>query len=159
MGTTGILTDQTAHQYVTEQMAAEPRVRRIVASSGGVYAIEHVDGHVYGLVVISERRDGWLYIKYVDEDMGPNELAPKRVLDKLTHTDNEYAIEWRKRSRKVADMPKLKAGDILDLKHPLDYGTYGSFMVFKLTERRNTAITMTGLTVRLPTYWKKLERA
>jgi len=54
--------------------------------------------------------------KDMDESCGPNaDECPESVLNLLTETDNEYALEWRKACRKnIADRkskPRLKVGD------------------------------------------------
>jgi hypothetical protein len=96
----------------------------IVASSTvrNVYyaAIRTVStGDVWALVVLTQRAPrsyhnfGW---KDQDENMGPNAAeAPAKVLDALTETTSEYALEWRAECRKnlehKAAQPKVKKGD------------------------------------------------
>jgi len=51
----------------------------------------------------------WGY-KDMEEQMGPVQAeCPERILDLLTPTDHEYAIDWRKRCRRAAErrMPKI----------------------------------------------------
>lgn len=55
---------------------------------------------VFGLVLLTERRDGILYTKPISEDMGPAENdCPTRILDLLTEPSNEHARKWRRRCR------------------------------------------------------------
>jgi len=59
-------------------------------------------GEVRALVVLMRWRRGQFNFAYkdLDESMGPaNAEAPAAVLDALTPTDNEYALEWRQRCR------------------------------------------------------------
>jgi hypothetical protein len=56
--------------------------------------------HVFGLVLLAERRDGILYTKSITEDMGPVEdYCPARILDLLTAPSNDHARDWRERCR------------------------------------------------------------
>ena len=51
---------------------------------------------VFGLVVLTSKRDGEICYKFVDETMGPcNYNAPQKVLNVLTDTDSDYANKWR----------------------------------------------------------------
>jgi hypothetical protein len=59
-------------------------------------------GEVWALVVLMRWTRGRFNFAYkdLDETMGPAEAdAPAAVLDALTPTDNEYALEWRQRCR------------------------------------------------------------
>lgn len=59
-------------------------------------------GEVWALVILIRRTRGELNFGYKDmtETMGPAVAdAPASVLDRLTPTDNEYALEWRQRCR------------------------------------------------------------
>lgn len=57
-------------------------------------------GCIFGLVLLTERRNGILYTKPISEDMGPAEdYCPARILDLLTAPSNWHAREWRRRCR------------------------------------------------------------
>ncbi len=59
-------------------------------------------GEVWALVVLMKWTRGRFNFAYkdMDETMGPAEAdAPAAVLDALTPTDHEYALEWRQRCR------------------------------------------------------------
>lgn len=59
-------------------------------------------GEVWALVVLMRWTRGRFNFAYkdLDETMGPAEAdAPAAVLDALTPTDHEYALEWRQRCR------------------------------------------------------------
>jgi hypothetical protein len=71
-------------------------------------AVRSRDGEeVFGLVLLTERREGLLYTKAVSEDMGPAEdRCPARILDLLTPPSNEYARQWRERCRARLAKPR-----------------------------------------------------
>lgn len=59
----------------------------------------------------------------MDETCGPYECScPKRILDKPSPTDNEYAKEWRKNCRDRIEKNKKIKKDIKQLKQ-LPIGT------------------------------------
>lgn len=64
-------------------------------------AVRSAEGEeVFGLVLLTERREGTLYTKAIGEDMGPAEdYCPARILDRLSEPSNEHAGEWRERCR------------------------------------------------------------
>ena len=66
---------------------------------------------VWACVVLTQidRRKGWFYEKTVDETMGPCERnCPAKILDLLTPTDREWAIEWRNDCRKNLEAKKTR---------------------------------------------------
>lgn len=78
-------------------------------------AVHHINtengvDEVYGAVILTEydpKRNNF-FTKGISETMGPSDSkCPKRILDKLSPTDNEYANEWRNRCRnkKKSDNP------------------------------------------------------
>ncbi len=75
-------------------------------------AVRSRDGQeVFGLVLLTERREGLLYTKPVSEDMGPAEdRCPARILDRLTPPSNEYARQWRERCRARLAKPTPRPG-------------------------------------------------
>jgi hypothetical protein len=53
---------------------------------------------VFGLVLLTERRDGLLYTKPIPDNMGPAEDAcPAKILKLLTPTTSRNARGWRDR--------------------------------------------------------------
>jgi hypothetical protein len=100
----------------------------ILASSTikGVYyaAVRtHETGQVWAFIALTSRAPRSHHnfgYKDQDETMGIGDYdAPAKVLDLLTETDNEYALEWRaacrKRAATKAALPKLKTGDRIRL--------------------------------------------
>lgn len=66
---------------------------------------------VYGVVILTGYKNGEFFTKGMSEEMGPYECdCPKRILDKLSPTEHEFALEWRKRCE---DRRKAKAEDPL----------------------------------------------
>lgn len=70
------------------------------------------DNQVFGLVLLTDSGPGGtVYTKSVTEDMGPAEArCPLRILDLLTDTDSEYALQWRQRCRDFAAQPRPSKG-------------------------------------------------
>lgn len=67
-----------------------------------IYAAVRASGsnRIFGLVLLTERRNGLLFTKPISEDMGPAEDdCPARILDLLTAPSNENARNWRYRCR------------------------------------------------------------
>lgn len=96
----------------------EGRVSRVLRSvmRGSTYyaAIEHTHENkreVWAAVTLTQINNKEYFnfaYKDISEDMGPVECkAPACILDLLTPTENQYALEWRKRCRENLDRPKL----------------------------------------------------
>jgi hypothetical protein len=86
-------------------------------------AVRSPDGQeVFGLVLLTERREGLLYTKPVSDDMGPAEdRCPARILDRLTPPSNEYAREWRERCRARLAKPKPRPGQTVIFKERVKF--------------------------------------
>lgn len=87
---------------------------------GGVaLAVTDDNGNVFGAIALVSRDavPGGTYIgvKFISEDMGPNESAPPKVLDALSPVEDiienpnmrKYATAWRERSRAEAERKAL----------------------------------------------------
>ena len=60
-------------------------------------------GHYWGIVCLTSLKNGEFGYKDIEEDMGPCYYdCPASILDMLSPTDNNYALEWRKQCRIVA---------------------------------------------------------
>lgn len=58
------------------------------------------DGTVFGVVFLTRVDKYWFYYKDMTEDMGPGDAkCPASILDLLSETTDEYALEWRRRCR------------------------------------------------------------
>jgi hypothetical protein len=76
------------------------RVLATAMCGGVIYAAVRASGsnRIFGLVLLTERRNGLLFTKPISEDMGPAEDGcPARILDLLTAPSNENARNWRHR--------------------------------------------------------------
>lgn len=92
-------------------------------------------GETWCLVVLMHNirnRNAWpnFYYKEMSDESGPGEdTCPARILNLLTPTDHEYAIEWRERCRKNAEqaaatakvVAKVKSGTVVDFAQPLKF--------------------------------------
>jgi hypothetical protein len=125
--TVGKLDGQFTSRAAIEFDLGPDFARRIIdtARYGSVVyaAIRSVDGaQVFGLVLLTERRDGLLSTKPVSEDMGPAEDAcPARILDLLTEPTNEYAREWRERCRARLARGRPRRGQLVTFASPLKF--------------------------------------
>lgn len=85
---------------------------------------------VFGLVVLTHRNPSPhvyfnFHYKYVDETMGPVESdCPAEILDLLTETEHEHAIEWRARCRRNIENPPpvVKIGATVEFATELRFG-------------------------------------
>lgn len=100
--------------YMAYEIKTPGQERQVIAI---VCLIRHVpnasDGYTFGY-------------KDMTEDMGPYEnKCPKTILDLLTPTTSQYAIDWRKRCQdridKRAKAPKVKAGDYVQFKEAIRF--------------------------------------
>jgi hypothetical protein len=72
-------------------------------------------------------KEGFIFgYKDMDEDMGPYEAeCPAAILDLLTATTNENALDWRARCRlKIAQraaVPTLRHGDVIEFEEPIAF--------------------------------------
>jgi ketopantoate reductase len=140
--------------------------QRIVASAtiSNVYyaAVRQLDtGEVWAAVILIHRSPrsyhnfGW---KSLSEDMGPGDYnAPAKVLDELTETTHEWALEWRAACRAKlaakAAQPKVTAGTKVDVGRVLKFVDNGEGQVFTFIERSRFR-RADGKVVRIPN-WKR----
>lgn len=84
-------------------------------------AVRSADGEaVFGLLLLTERRDGVLYTKPVSEEMGPAQnRCPERILDLLSEPANEEARRWRARCRARLARPRPRPGQTVIFSEPL----------------------------------------
>jgi hypothetical protein len=116
--TAGLLEGPFTARAAIEFDLGEGFVERVLetASYGSVIyaAVRSVDSReIFGLVLLTEQRDGLLYTKPITEDMGPAEDGcPARILDLLTAPSNDNARAWRERCRaRLARIPPCKGKD------------------------------------------------
>lgn len=105
------------------------------AMKGNVYyaAIKYTDkkentARVYGIVILTHSAMKYylnFWYKGMSEDDGPCEdECPKGILDLLTETDNNYALDWRERCRNNLKQSKslssVKIGEVIEFKYGSD---------------------------------------
>lgn len=138
----------------------------IVACStknGAFYAaIQNHEDHpsrpneTWALVVLVQRGKGQYNFHYKDmsEDMGPAvDEASAAVLDALSPTTHEYAVQWRERCRenlaKQAVARKVRAtvkdGDVIEYERELNFANDRKVRRFRKEGARWIALTMDGV--------------
>lgn len=141
-------------QFTLETEMAKTRVLRSALVSMRTYyaAVECIRADrprevvaVVCLVKYNPRdREGYIFgYKGMDEGMGPCEAAcPAAVLDLLTPTENEHALDWRARCRsalaKRAAKPRLHNGLTIVFAQPIAFADGRTFerLVVVLDRRR-----------------------
>ena len=99
-------------------------------------------GKVIGMVICYKYypKDREVVHKEVTEDMGPRHSeCPNNILDMLSETDNEFALEWRARCREFNAKPKpkkLEDGD--KVRFPDGFGDLSADTVFTVQKRKRT---------------------
>lgn len=103
----------------------------------------------------SSDRFGFGY-KDMSEEMGPVEdHCPERILDLLSPTGYEYALNWRERCRKRIErrkaQPSLKTGCYLHLHSPLHFADGRARSTFYIADaRRRRFISDGGVHCKIP---------
>lgn len=129
MGWTGGQLDGpfTARAAIAFECGEEFAARVLDAALKGnvVYAAvrdRQEEDHVFGLVLLTERRRGVLYTKAVSEEMGPGQFdCPERILALLSPTDSDYAQQWRAQCRARLARPRPRVGDTVVFVTPLEF--------------------------------------
>ena len=169
MGTTvyndyGSTWDEMVRYELTGSKTGEGDRYRVLAKSGRYYAVERIEeGIVTAVVALGQKyRDGDISVKLVDENMGPYERkAPAKILDLLSPTDSEYALEWRAACRanlaakKTA--AKLTKGTRFRVEKPVEFVNGASASEFVYWGRYEaSALTDDGrrFAVSLPKTWR-----
>lgn len=106
---------------------------------GGWYAAVRTvsePDRVWGLIVLVQRGGGQFSYKDMTETMGPVACdAPKKVLDALTPTDNEYANEWRNACRARLARPKVTSGARVKFAHTMTFSNGDEMDTFIFVSR------------------------
>ncbi|HET6285753.1 MAG TPA: hypothetical protein VFG15_03245 [Amycolatopsis sp.] len=128
-------------------------------------------GEVWALVVLMHRTRGLHNFGYKDltENMGPVEAnAPAKVLDALTSTSNENALEWRRQceenlTRRADVRKRLRAitpGVVIQIAGPLRFANGREASRFECVERAGRATRWSAIAAdgtrfgcRLATGW------
>jgi hypothetical protein len=127
---------ETDLQFISRKLRDDCEIVQSSTVRGVFYAAvrEKATDEVWALIVLTERSPKEYYnfaCKYISESMGPTVAeAPAKVLDALTETTSEYALEWRalcreRLSAKAEARRRLKTvhiGDTIVLSRPLLFG-------------------------------------
>ena len=95
-------------------------------------------GDVFAMVILVQhgsQPDGTnFFYKTMDETEDPyNYDCPERILDLLTDTDSEYALEWRAKCRRRIDREKkLKIGSLIRFNNPVTFMSGRTASLFKI---------------------------
>jgi hypothetical protein len=143
----------TTRQWFEEEFEWGPGKRReIVADgiSGATYYaavrdnedLGHGHGHVWAFVAVTRRAAGYWNFGYkdMDETMGPWDAeAPARVLDVLSPTGDDTALEWRARCRAhnacQAFARRVRPGTRLRFLEPVEFADGARLDTFELVDR------------------------
>ena len=101
----------------------------------------YLPGQTWALVVLIQRTRGDYNFGYkeMDETVGPNANdCPAAILDLLSPTDNEWALEWRASCRAKADKPKVTAGTRVRFMYPLRFTNGDELTVFERVDSRSS---------------------
>ena len=134
MGWTGVSirevgrTAEEIRAYLKNDMESGGYLKVLDISKKGnvVYmAVQNVEKkHIFATVTLISISDGEFMWKDMDETVGPCEDdCPKKILDQLSPTTSEYALEWRKRCRAKLALGKVKYhhGDVLEFPNEISF--------------------------------------
>lgn len=127
---------------------------------------------VFATVTLISFHDGEFYWKDMDESMGPCQYdCPQRILKKLTPTEYEYALDWRRHcwdlhEKNKSSARKYQHGDVLRFPREISFtnGVQGTEFIL-IKEGRKTSFALylgeTNLTSVYPGYritkWRNRE--
>ena len=120
---------------------SEPATGRLVSGTdaSGSFETDATGGYTFAAVFLTRREGaGWGY-KDMDETAGPVECeAPAKLLDMLSPTTHEYALDWRKRCRSHAARTgrRLKPGDVIRFTEPLRFSDGSEGQTFRVKKER-----------------------
>ena len=134
-------------QFTYERPDTKTKVLRSALVGMRVYyaAVERIgivngERQVWALICLvrynPRDREGYIFgYKDMDESMGPNECdCPEPILDLLTPTDRDFALQWRARCRQNAVLrraksakPSPRVGQTIVFDHPVAFADGRSF--------------------------------
>lgn len=112
------------------------------AKNGAYYrAMKNTEtGEIFAVIILLQHgsqsdRTNFFY-KTMDETEGPyNYDCPKRILDILTPTDDEFAIQWRIKCRnRIEQEKRLKIGSRIRFKNPVKFTSGRTASLFKIVQ-------------------------
>jgi len=117
MGWDGIRTSERVEDVIRKQFddLVDLHIAYPNAQESAAYgAFRSRSGLIVGVVIVFERRGDWLYLKTMDESMGPYYYdCPVRILDQLSPLESfgcnmSSAAEWRQECRARAQGVKAR---------------------------------------------------
>lgn len=163
MGWTGLFRapGTTDREFFEKEFPIELTEKGEIIACGSVNftfyaAVKNKDtGRVWALVVLMHRNRGYLNFSYkdMDEDMGPGYYeCPRKVLDALTPTDHEYALQWREGCRahhaRRDAARRLKPGQHVKFASPMRFTNNTTYDTFAYVSR-NTFRAADGVRVTI----------
>lgn len=120
---------QTIKDFFSEQFDSESgKVIACYSKLNVAYiAYETKQKEVIAIVCLLHRKNGYFGYKDMDETMGPFSYdAPAKLLNILTPTTNEWALQWRMKCqenlKKRKNRKKFSVGDTVKFEKPIYFG-------------------------------------
>lgn len=117
---------------------------------------DNASGEVLCAVTLFKRTKYELYWKSLSDTMGPCDInCPNKILDLLSPTEDQYALEWRARCREFNGKPevKLTRGATVRLAAPIRFSDGVTEDTFTFLERSTFRRAGDGRGVRI-TSWR-----
>lgn len=129
MGWTSWYEGRITTKRVKEILRREMQPHEVIDMSnyGATYYLacrSAVDGSIFAMVFLTSRQDGEFAYKAMHECEHPYRYkCPKRILDKLSPTDNDHANAWRKECalHRAKKNVKLPYGTEIEFKKPVEF--------------------------------------
>lgn len=122
-------------------------------------AQKHIEtGKIFALIILTERRNGEFFYKIMDETSGPYHTAkcPQSILKLLSPTENECALNWRKKQNDTP--PNVKDGEYIKTNKKIHFTNDMDFDTFQKQGRRFYAQNAFGTKYRVSISRQKLWR-
>jgi hypothetical protein len=120
---------ETMINHIARSKGLDPStiVDHVVRIDAAYLAIRTECGAVVGAVVVitHDRSRGEIGLKWVEESMGPYYYdIPDRILDKLTPTTYQHALNWREKCRAYNARKRALKGDLTGKRVRIGCGIY-----------------------------------
>ena len=120
---------------------AEPAAGRLDSGRDptGHFETDATGGYIFAAVFLTTTGKGEWGYKDMDETSGPNQAqAPAKLLDLLSPTSAEYALDWRQRCRDHAarNSRRMKPGDVICLATPLRFSDGAELQTFRVSKEK-----------------------
>lgn len=116
----------------------------------GIYAnLSENEKETWAAIFLTQTQGNIFYYKDMDETCLPGYYdCPKGILDLLSPTDNEYALEWRKKCRENKE--KKKNNIIKDL-------PYGAKVIWHRYDGQDTTLIKRPPSYQFKTWWWQID--